>query len=90
MGCYHKTLQNKQIVEQMKEYISRSVQSLNSEVITSEEDFTLNCGHLLLWPAGRSTKKTENTQVHKARFSITEGKYNMCKWEENKIIMTPT
>lgn len=48
MGCYHETLQNKQIVEQMKEYISRSVQSLNSEVITSEEDFTLNCGHLLL------------------------------------------
>lgn len=85
-----KHCKTKQIVEQMKEHISRSVQSLNSEVITSEEDFTLNCGHLLLWPAGRSIKKTENTQVHKARFSITEGKYNMCKWEENKIIMTPT
>jgi len=46
--------------------------------VTSDQDFTLNRGHLLSQPAGRWTKEGEGTQALRTGFSVVEGKH-MCK-----------
>lgn len=67
-----------------------SVLVQNQLLCHSDQNSTLNPGHLLSWRSARQAKEGEDTQVHTTGSSAAERMYNVCKWEENRIILKPT